>query len=244
MTREDFELLYQLQEADSGIDARRELLAGVDDGSDLQQRIDETRAELEELEETLRTQQSRQRKLELDLAGVEEEKQEKSDRAYGGTVSDPKQLSALEKKIEELTRNAERHEDMILELLEEIDETEAAVEEQRETLEALEAEHERVVDNYEQVTTKARNEIEQLQERREELAAEIDAKLLEEYEQLRERHDGVAVAVLEDHTCSVCNVAVPRAREPLLERGDNIVKCENCRRILVLPGGGAADDER
>ncbi|MFW5869083.1 MAG: zinc ribbon domain-containing protein [Armatimonadota bacterium] len=235
MTPEDFQRLLELQHADSEIAKRRTIMAEVDDGSSMAEQIARDEEQLAELEEQLRQKQSRRRKLELDLEGIEEERQEKHDRAYGGTVSDPKELTALEQKIDELDRNAGRHEDMILELLEEIDQLEGRVKAQREKVEAGQAEYERTVQNYEETTGTARAEIDELTQRREELAEQLPPQLLSPYERLREREDGIAVAALIDGTCAECNMAIPRARTPMVERGASVGKCEHCRRILVMP---------
>jgi len=234
MTPEDFQRLYELQIVDRGIAQRRQIIREIDDGSEAAAQLAEDEEKLEELEEQLRQKQSRQRKLELDLEGVEAEKKEKMDRAYGGTVSDPKELSALEQKINELERNMHRHEDMILELLEEIDELEQKVAAQRQKTEGQRAKHEKLVRTFEETTAQAREEIEELQAQREELAAELPPQLLRPYDSLREREEGVAVSALRNGTCAECNVPVPRARWPMIERGTTIVKCENCRRILVI----------
>ena len=237
MTPEDFQRLFELQTVDTEI-AKREMVIGeVDDGTDAAEQLEADEQSLAELEEDLRQKQSHRRKLELDLEGIEEEKQEKSDRAYGGTVSDPRELTALEQKIAELERNASRHEDMVLDMLVETDELEQQVETQREKAKEQRAEHGRLVANYEQTTSTARAEIKELRARREELTEALPPQLLSPYERLRQREDGIAVAALVDGTCSECKMAIPRARTPLVERGTEIVKCEHCRRILVVPKG-------
>ncbi len=238
MTREDFQALYELQQIDSAIDARNALLNGADDGSGAQAALEAAQARLSELEEDVKKKQTRQRQLELDLETILAERAEKSERCYGGTVSDPKELSALAAKIDELTRNADRHEDMILELLERLEAAEAALAEQQATVERLTAEHARIVEHFDGSTSRAREEIAELQARRAELVPQIDPGLVHEYENLRARFDGIGVAALVDGKCAVCNVAVPRVQQPMIERGAAAVKCESCRRILVIPEGG------
>lgn len=235
MTPEDFQRLYQLQSVELGISQRLNTIARVDDGTDSAAELAADEAKLAELEEKLRQKQSHQRKLELDLEGVEAEKREKSNRAYGGTVSDPKELAALDRKIAELERNVHRHEDMILELLDEIEQLEHQVQAQREKTEAQRAKHAAIVDNYRQTTARAREEIEELRARREQLVSELPPKLLTTYESIRDHEGGVAVSALIGGTCSECKVAIPRVRLPMVQRGTEIVKCENCRRILVIP---------
>lgn len=236
MTVEDLQRLHELQQLDSAIDEREALLNAIDDGTDALAQLKQAQAELEELEEELRQMRSHQRKLELDLEGVEEEKQEKTDRAYGGMVSDPKELTALEKKIEELGRNAARHEDMVLELMEQIETLDARRADQAEEVERLENEHRSIVAHYEETTKRAREEIEECGEVREQLVAELPDDLLRQYEQLRLRHGGVGVAVMRNGTCVMCNVGVPRARWSRIAEGTSIIRCESCQRILVIPG--------
>jgi len=237
MTGDDFQGLYELQGIDSGIDVRRALLAQADDGSDAQAALEAARAQLGQLEEDVKQKQARQRQLELDLETILAERAEKSERCYGGTVSNPKELSALAAKIDELGRNADRHEDMILELLERLEAAEAALAERQATVERLTAEHQRTVAHFDSSTSHAREEIAELEARRAELVAQIDAGLVREYDSLRARFDGIGVAALRDGNCAVCNVQVPRVQQPMIKRGTAIVKCESCRRILVIPEG-------
>lgn len=238
MTKEDAQRLFELQTTDSAIDDRRRVLAEVDDGSVALAALEEARAQLEALQADLHAKQARQRKLEMDLAAILADRKERSDRAYGGTVSDLKELTALEKKIEELGRNADRHEDMILALLEEIETVEGAVAEQQARVDRLATEHARIAQHYEQTTVQARAEIAELETRRAQLVALIDPELLRQYEELRSRFDGIAVAALRGGTCSVCKVAVPRVQHPIIARANSVVRCDSCRRILVVPEEG------
>lgn len=234
MTPEDFRRLWELQVTDCGIADRMATIASVDDGSAAAEQLAADEAALAELEEELRQKQAHQRKLELDMKGVEDERKEKSDRAYGGMVSDPKELASLEKKLNELERNVHRHEDMILELLDEMEDLEARTDAQREKAETQRAEHARIVESFDQTTAKAREEIAELEAVREELVPQLPAQLLRAYEEGRRREQGIAVSIVRGGCCSECHLAIPRARMPMVQRGSEIVKCENCRRILVV----------
>lgn len=238
MTKEDAQRLFELQTVDSAIDDRERILAELDDGTTALAALEQARAELAALQEDLHAKQARQRKLELDLETILADRKERSARAYGGTVSDLKELTALEKKIEELGRNADRHEDMILALLEEIEGVEGAIAEQQARVDGLAAEHTRIAAHYERTTAQARAEIAELQARRAELVAQIEPALLNQYEDLRARFDRIAVAAMRAGTCSVCNVAVARALHPVVARGTMVVRCDSCRRILVVPEEG------
>ncbi len=234
MTSEDFRRLWELQVTDCAIADRRTIIASADDGSSAAEQLVADEAALAELEEQLHHKQAHQRKLELDMKGVEDERKEKSDRAYGGMVSDPKELASLEKKINELERNVHRHEDMILELLDEIEELEDRTNAQRGKTESQRAKHARIVESFEETTAKARKEIAELRAVREELVPQLPPQLVRAYEDGRRREQGIAVSVVRGGCCSECHLAIPRVRMPMVQRGGEIVKCENCRRILVV----------
>lgn len=234
MIREDIARLYRLQEIDSAMGEREALLAGLDDGSAAQGELEAQQAKLESLQEQVHRRQAEQRDLELELEGVEEEARDKHDRAYGGTVSAPKELSALERKLEELERSKQRLEDKILGLLEEMEEGEAEVEAQQGLAEEAADRAREITTDYEQKTQRARNELEQLGAGREELVAEVEAGLLGLYEDLRRRLEGVAIVAVKGGVCTGCNVAIPRSTEVRGRRGEMIAKCESCRRMLFF----------
>lgn len=234
MTREDIAQLYRLQDIDTAIAEREALLAGLDDGSSAQAELHAQQGKLDALGEQLHQQRAHQRNLELELESVEEEKQDKSDRAYGGTVSDPKELAALDKKLDELERRKGTLEDRILQLLDRIEQGEAEAEEQQKTTDQAAVRLREITTRYEQQTQRARNELEDLTQRRAEVALTVDAALLRQYDDLRQKLEGLAIVAVEGRVCTGCHVAVPRSTEIKATRGDALVKCENCRRMLYF----------
>jgi len=78
-------------------------------------------------------------------------------------------------------------------------------------------------------------ELKDLSAQRAEIAPGIDAELLELYESMRPKMSGVAVGALQDWTCRACGLALsPLAREEVRRSDDLLIRCENCRRLLVL----------
>ncbi len=242
MIREHIAQLYRLQNIDSAIAEREALLAGLDDGSSARAELEAQQGRLDALEEQLHRQRADQRNLELELESVEEEKRDKSDRAYGGKVSKPKELAALEKKIEELENRKGVLEDRILALLDQIEQSEAELAEQQKTTKQNEDLLREITTKYEQQSQRAGNELEELRRRRAEAAAAIDAGLLRQYDNLRQKLGGIAIVAVEGGMCMGCHVAVPHSTEIRGTRGDGLAKCENCHRILYFPAGQEEDD--
>lgn len=70
---------------------------------------------------------------------------------------------------------------------------------------------------------------------REVVAASVPADLLKLYEKLREQQGGVGAAKLYQRTCQGCRqeLAITELAEIRKAPSDTVLRCENCRRILV-----------
>jgi predicted nucleic acid-binding Zn-ribbon protein len=67
------------------------------------------------------------------------------------------------------------------------------------------------------------------------LAAAVPADLLKLYEKLRAQQDGVGAARLYQRRCEGCReeLAITEMNEVRAAAPDAVMRCENCRRILV-----------
>lgn len=232
---QELDILFELQQVDSGLALRRQTLAGLDDGTEAENRLRQAKKRLALLDRKRQEIETTYRDKDLQLKGAEEERAARSKQAYGGTVTDPKQLRALQQKIAELERTKGRLEEEMLVLLEEGEEAQKAVDAQREAARALLKQLNELRERSSGQTERLRAEIEQLEARREELAAQVSESMLKQYEQLREKLGGVAVSAVKEGSCSQCHLSVPSTYAPRLRAREQVVKCENCRRILYLP---------
>ena len=66
------------------------------------------------------------------------------------------------------------------------------------------------------------------------LAATIDPDTLELYEELRPQKKGVGAAALVDNVCQGCHEQLSSVELDRARHADGIVRCDHCRRILVL----------
>lgn len=230
--KEGLALLYELQCADSGIKERQKALASLDDGTRARAELAAAEERLAQAEKHLHADETTLRDKELRLASTEQERAEKHTKAYGGLVSDPKELAALERKIEELTQLKSKLEDEILALMDSVEEQRAGVAALRDEVERLHARAADVEEHYRMERARLEREIEELQARRTDLAAQVPPQLLAMYEQLRQRLGGVAVAAVVDGKCNACHNAVPRDMIDRIPRSDVPIRCETCRRIL------------
>jgi predicted nucleic acid-binding Zn-ribbon protein len=232
--KEDLALLYELQHADTSLDRLAQELATLDDGSRAARRAQEAAATLQTAADQLRHTEGELKDRELALESTEAERKQKWQRAYGGTVSDAKELSALERKIEELDRRKGKLEEDILALYD--------------TVERLRAEHAAAAQRAEEGAHRAKRarshflhrtkEIHEEQAAltagRPELVARLPEPLYQQYEKSRASQEGVAVAGLVAGACECCHTRTPNEYLTDLRRGLRMIHCESCGRILVL----------
>ncbi|WP_297081213.1 zinc ribbon domain-containing protein [uncultured Demequina sp.] len=149
--------------------------------------------------------------------------------------SNAKDLQALQSELEVLTRRLSDLEDIELEVMERLENAEAAHADavaRREDIakRRRELEHQRDVE-----FRSIDEEIRVAQEERSAAAEGLDAGLLSLYERLRGQYGGVGAAPLQGSTCQGCHMTLNPADVRAIESAapEQVMRCEECGRILV-----------
>ncbi len=229
--REQLRLLWQLEEIDDDLQAIRNKLASLDDGSNLKQRVDVLRVELERLRRELREMRREMEDKELEARGIEDRRRSMENRIYGGFVTNPKELEAMEKEAEMLRRTQDRLEERVLELMYAIEDKNVQIREIEAQLKKEEREYEGVRQAYEKEYKELSERIVFLEGKREELLPRIEPYLLERYQEIRAREGG-GIAKVEKGVCSGCGFSVSQRLLSRLREEETLIYCENCGRIL------------
>jgi len=174
---------------------------------------------IKELEDTVATQRQRINKL---------DKESQSNRDMTVVEACRYEIRGLKRQIDE----AEREE---LGYMEAIERTKFEVEEIEKRL-AQELEiFEQFCQNVENEMGVAKGRQEELTAKRaERLDADLDRGTLELYERLLVARDGEALALLEGGVCQSCFMQVPPNLVVRLARGNSIIQCSSCDRIMYL----------
>lgn len=232
-----YDRLLELQELDMSIDRlearRRDLEAGTDvdaartQADDAGERVGELRLALD----SVRREETR---LEGEIASLDLRIQAEQGRLYDGSVANPRELQSIEAEVTNLRGRKTRLEDEELDQMERREELESR-------LPSLETELREARDRLAEVETSSERELEEigtsLEQRRAErarLTPEVDEDLLDLYESLRSQKRGVGAAALKDGVCQGCHETLSPLALDRIRRSDDIPRCENCRRILVL----------
>jgi predicted nucleic acid-binding Zn-ribbon protein len=199
-----------------------------------QERADGVRTQQVEVQTALDDSSGEQRRLENEVDAVRARTTRDSDRLSAGGLP-AKELEGLQHEITSLARRQSTLEDDLLEVMEQRESRELELAGYDAELAGIEAERAEL----EAARDAAFTEIDEASVRhaagRTELAAAIPADLLALYEKVAAASGGVGAAPMRQRRCEGCHLEVAgtelismRAAAP-----DTIVRCENCRRILI-----------
>lgn len=231
------ENLLALQGEDSAIRRlthRRETLPEAERLIEVNDRLAELNADIEIARKQTDEITREQNRIEGEIELVDQKIGKEEKKMFSGSVSNPKELSALQAEVEALKRKKGGLEDELLEVMVQRDQASS-------TLSGLERERGEADSDARQlgatvadITGEIDSELGEHSTRREEIAATISSDLLDLYDRLRADKGGIGAAALVGDTCEGCHTKLP-AREVERLRGEGgLQRCDNCRRILVV----------
>jgi uncharacterized protein len=227
--------LYALQQLDSALDRLKREFAALDPGTAEKSVSDAAKAAYEEAAATLHTDSAALRDAELEQQSTVEKKTEYEKKLYGGTVSNPKELMAMQAEVEMLDRQRARLDEKILALMTALEthrtheaETKRAFDKAKSALKAKQGDYRKVAA---EITAQARG----LLAKRPKLVKPVPPDLLKRYDSLRATKGGLAIVPLEDgNACGGCKMGLPTMLVTLVREATSIEVCQNCKRILCV----------
>ena len=229
--KEQLRILAQLQELDGKIQKLREEIAAVpEDILTLREVISQAERSLEEMREKQEGLAKERRHKERELSTKEDSLSKYQSQLY--EVKTNKEYSAIMVEIDSLKQENSELEDETLGLMERGDELGGLIKKKEEE---LRVERERLTGEEEKNQERAvgLEENRRVVEReREELAKKVDGSLLSSYERILRGKGGLALVPVRDDACQGCFMELPPQTINEIMKGDKIIYCERCSRIL------------
>jgi len=238
MSREPLDALLVVQGHDTNLDQLRHRLATLDERTTRDEataRLDAVRAEAATVGAERDELARRLKRIEDEVASIDDKRKQHDARLYGGTVTNARELQDLQEEVDSLGRRITQLEDEELELMEQLE----PLDERLAALAADEATAGAALDAAELALTAAEAEIGAALDaeaaRRDEAGAGVDAALLAHYETLRAGGGGVGIARLAGgNRCGGCHLTLSAVQVAALKKQtDAVAHCEECGRILV-----------
>jgi predicted nucleic acid-binding Zn-ribbon protein len=228
--------LYELQELDWTISNREKALSEVraklaDDAA-----VAAAMRRLQQLQSQFERSSAQRRDTQLSVQQRQERLKGVDDLLYGGTIKNPRELSAYQQERDILQRQLKEAEDRLLEAMVETEEIETSRDEARQQFAGLESQ--RAAQNADLLKEQERLEgaLGELRQARNGLAPQIPPSELSVYESLLKTRGGHAVAKVERARgiCQGCRIAVPASELQRARSSQGLVQCGSCRRILYV----------
>ncbi len=220
------------------LDHRRRTLPEIAELEGLTARATQIRDAITQADTELSDLDREQARAERDVDQVRVRIDRDRERLDGGKVSSARELESLQSEVGSLLRRQSDLEEVVLELMERREAAQAR-------RDAAGIEQASVEEQAAGVATRRDAALQEMGEQadkanatRASVAAGVPAELLALYDKLRAQSGGVGAAMLRRGRCEGCHVSMStvdlntiRAAAP-----DEVVRCEECRRILVRTG--------
>lgn len=156
-------------------------------------------------------------------------------RLDSGAITSPKDLENLQREIASLAKRQGDLEDVVLEVMERRESAQERVVELTERVSSVQSKIDDATARRDASFEEIDGENTTVTKEREVVAGSVPADLLKLYDKLREKEGGVGAAKLYQRRCEGCRLElnITEVNEVKAAAPDAIVRCENCRRILV-----------
>jgi predicted nucleic acid-binding Zn-ribbon protein len=230
--------LLDVQELDSRLDALHHQLDTIPETAALRD-LARRRTEVDNAVRDLRIQvtdlTAEQKKADADVEQVRARRVRDQGLVDSGAVADPKALERMLGELESLHRRIGDLEDVELDVMQRLEDAQAALEERTAELARLDEEAAELTRARDQRAGGLQDQAAAVADERKQAAAGLPEELLALYEKLRAQKGGVGAAQLRARQCDGCRLTLDAsilgeiARRP----ADDVVRCEECSRILV-----------
>jgi predicted nucleic acid-binding Zn-ribbon protein len=175
-----------------------------------------------------------QKKADADVEAVKTRRRRDQERMDSGAISSAKDLERMQHELATLDRRISVLEDEELEVMEQLEEAQAAVTRLEAELAEITEKLAVAVDSVDVETSKIDGELAAVAEERAPALEGIPDDLLALYSRLSEKM-GVGAAELRARRCGGCNLQLDPAEISRIRglAADEVVRCEECSRILV-----------
>jgi hypothetical protein len=230
----ELERLWELHGLDEQVSACHATLSRFEEErAQLRSRLDGERARVEAVQKRIAEVQLRRRQLEKEVETAAGEERKFQNQLL--SVKKNEEYQALLHEIDAVRRRRSDAETRVLEAMEEED---AATREKPVAQAALAAGEREVAERVAGVDREEaarRAELEGLEQRRRQALDGLTPQVRARYERIHASRDGRAVVPIRGGACGGCFRGQPPQLLQEARRGDRVLTCEGCGRMLVLP---------
>jgi len=229
----DIQKLIDLQQVDSRITALKSEVAALPaQVQKIEAKLAASKGRVEAVQAAAKADENTRRKHESDIQDQQQKISKYRDQSLA--VKTNQEYKALLSEIEQAEAAIRKLEDKILEIMLAADARKDELKQAEAALKADTAEAEKEKEHARQQTAEDEKQLAELNVQRQQLRTNINDDALRHYDRvLKLRHSALS-AVHDDQMCSVCRVMLrPQVYQDVI-KGDDMVYCDSCQRILYF----------
>ena len=227
----DIKLAVRLQDIDNRVaEVTREVSSLPKHIAEIEKKLESHERKLEADRAALTANLKDRKRLEGDIQVQQQKISKLRDQMLEAKTNE--QYRAFQHEIEFCENEIRRAEDRILELMGESEPLERNVKAAEGALKQEKAQVEGEKQQARERTAGDQQELDQLQTERKSIATQISPAVLSAYERVRKLRHGIAIAEAVDGRCSQCHMSLRLQFFQDLKRGEQVMHCESCSRIL------------
>ena len=226
--------LYQLQQIDLELErllSEQQTLKRTLQGDTT---LAKARAEQRVAQQQLQAGLQAQKEAEWALEELDQRLKLLEQRLYSGSITNPKELYAVQQETAHLRAQQSRQEEMTLEVMDATDTLRELAQKKSEALQRAEAAWAQFNASSVQRGEQIESKLQETQARRDQFTAAMDADLLKRYETLKRSKQGRAVSKVEQSSCQWCRVLLTPGELQRARASRDLQLCSNCGRILFF----------
>jgi uncharacterized protein len=241
--RAELEQLIALQNADTNI---RRLQAEIEAipkrRAEIEKEFDQRAFEIRELEKARDEARTERARLEAEVL----EHRSKQERAERNLMSSTKQdeYTAAIREADAARKHISQLETQVLEKMEAFEQAESKLKEYAPEMERLGAEMAARIKEFEELTKTQAEQLAANRQERERLVTTLPKQMGALYNRISARiRDGIAVAEARNGSCTACFMSLRPQVMAEVRRGDEVITCDNCNRILYYVHNTGAQEK-
>lgn len=231
--------LFRLQQIENEIESIAEELAGIESLYATKGAFDSASAEFEKANARRRDAERILKDAELALSSLETEKKNVEKKLYGGTVNNSKELTQLQRDLEQIDKRREKSDEQVLRGMENLESIVGEWKEKEMALGEAKARFDEEVGIAGTRKEKLEKQLSDLNVRRRQLSESLEPSLLELYQALKKKKRGLAIVPIQKNACGGCFMAVSESAVSRVKDLE-LTYCSSCGRLLYLEMSSSA----
>ncbi len=229
--QQDLELLLKLQVIDYDIGELERSKAYLPDMMEnLNREIDDVKKQLQETGTALEQARIHQKNLELDIKDKEQKLAKFQEQMM--SIKTNKEYDALVAEIDNIKETISNNETELLETIDRITELENKRKELDERQGQIQENNARQLEILQEKVDSIGSKMDVKEKERKDTLSSVPKRVLSVYERVRKGRSGAAVVPVKKRACGSCYKALTPKKLQEIKRGDRILTCDTCGRLL------------